>query len=462
MPNMNYRGDWNVCTEYGAGDTVLHEGAVWLALRQSAGEEPDAPLSIYWRAFAPGTASRRHNDLEEMQGGGPQERYHLTEEAAAAAEAASGASGDNPLATVGDVIKEHNGLEGLQGGIEGERYHVGRAVADGLGHAASAPSATNPFLTRADVAPLTRSIGKFRRAVTPAGTGTLYGAAWGNGRFVAVGDRAAIGTKTPEVWTNEPMPAGDYRLRGVCFGLDRFVAVGLEGRGLARDDQDGSAWEAITLPGGDWNKVAYGNGKYVAVTDGAVAVSSDGLTGWAKHTVPRDFGNDICFDNGIFIMVGKGGAMTGADGVVWNNHPLPGGTWRGVTAANGQILVVGGKCLETRNRFVDIEERATPTGGWDSVLIGGAFALSVSGRGCMSTQAVTVDWLLWVSLDYVMLGLAFGMNCFVAVGDGILHAGIVDAAEAFQAAASPNADNPFATQADLAALSDSLSWGRIE
>ena len=38
MPNMVYRGAWDYCTDYKAGDCADYNGSVYLALKQSAGK----------------------------------------------------------------------------------------------------------------------------------------------------------------------------------------------------------------------------------------------------------------------------------------------------------------------------------------------------------------------------------------------------------------------------------------
>ena len=51
--NMYFRSTWEFCPEYKVGDVVLHNGALYLALRDHAGKDPkDNP--DYWQCFGMG------------------------------------------------------------------------------------------------------------------------------------------------------------------------------------------------------------------------------------------------------------------------------------------------------------------------------------------------------------------------------------------------------------------------
>ena len=60
----------------------------------------------------------------------------------------------------------------------------------------------------------------------------------------------------------------------------------------------------------NWNAIAYGNGKYVAVgASGYVTTSTDGKT-WTTPTKIAEFSytwNDIAYGNGKFVVVGGSG-----------------------------------------------------------------------------------------------------------------------------------------------------------
>ncbi|MCA9709933.1 MAG: hypothetical protein KDK70_29105 [Myxococcales bacterium] len=70
----------------------------------------------------------------------------------------------------------------------------------------------------------------------------LRGAAWGEGRFVAVGWRL-FSSPDGAAWTEHPNPTGQW-YGAVAYGNERFLAVG--GGGYCARSDDGTAWEACT------------------------------------------------------------------------------------------------------------------------------------------------------------------------------------------------------------------------
>jgi hypothetical protein len=94
-------------------------------------------------------------------------------------------------------------------------------------------------------------------------TARLFGVAYGNGTFVAVGGLGTILTSTDGVtWTSETSGI-NYHLWGVTYGNGTFVAVGDDGTILT--STDGVTWTSETS-GTNYNLegVTYGNGTFVA------------------------------------------------------------------------------------------------------------------------------------------------------------------------------------------------------
>jgi hypothetical protein len=143
------------------------------------------------------------------------------------------------------------------------------------------------------------TISPFVPASTPPGIGMLYGAAFGGGIHLAVGDNCAIRADAddPEHWASDPnVPPGYWR--GAAFGgLGIFAAVGMDGRSMWRNGA--GVWTLNPVLGIDWMKVVWGNGMFIAVADGAIMRSADGKT-WNLKVMPSGYGRDIAFDNGYF------------------------------------------------------------------------------------------------------------------------------------------------------------------
>lgn len=112
-----------------------------------------------------------------------------------------------------------------------------------------------------------------------------------------------------------PRPQANH-LRDVAYGDGRWVAVGEETTVVSTD---AAAWTAVPLPGRSLNGVAYGNGVFVAVgAGGAIVRSADGLT-WdaTAPATPVDL-EAVAFAGGAFLAVGANATvLTSSDGLSW-------------------------------------------------------------------------------------------------------------------------------------------------
>ena len=115
----------------------------------------------------------------------------------------------------------------------------------------------------------------------PKTTGAYQAATFGDGRFVAVGFERESFPQPNEMasssdgitWERRYAAAQGGILTQVCYGLGLFVASGGRVRTIS---SDGLSWEGTTLESA-WNALAFGNGKFVALSvDDGVHVSADG------------------------------------------------------------------------------------------------------------------------------------------------------------------------------------------
>ena len=98
------------------------------------------------------------------------------------------------------------------------------------------------------------------------------------------------------------------------------------------------SWAAQSVAASGWDAVAYGAGRFVAVSQGsgAAMTSVDGIT-W--DPIPTVFGTDVAYGDGLFVVVTadhwQRRTFTSSDGVNWNTHdnslPAGGGCWHKVT-----------------------------------------------------------------------------------------------------------------------------------
>lgn len=176
----------------------------------------------------------------------------------------------------------------------------------------------------------------------------LSGAAYGNGRYVTVG--GAIYTSVDGTTWNEA-GSGSYNFSGISYLNNTFYAVG---DGIYTS-ANGTSWTQVLPPPSNTHisGIANGNGVYVAVGwiwdagrgDGVVYTSSNG-SDWSQQSlnVSGIKGLDkVAFGNGKFMAVGDGGAIIeSTDGVAWT--AVPSGTTiqlTGVDYGNGLFVVVG-------------------------------------------------------------------------------------------------------------------------
>jgi hypothetical protein len=208
---------------------------------------------------------------------------------------------------------------------------------------------------------------------------------------------------------------------GVVHGAGRFVAVG-EG-GLAVTSVDGATWVTAKTPTRQaLHAVTYADGRFLAVgAGGTMLVSTDGSS-WAVRQSGVTFDlNAVAYGGGRFVAAGNMGTLlTSADAATWTRQPV--GTvadLRSAAYGGGRMAVVGdsGTILT-----------ATDGGAFD---LKGARAEHLygiahgNGRSVamglqISVSIIDAPWTVYRTLplsgDDYMRSVAFGGGQFVGVG----------------------------------------------
>lgn len=178
--------------------------------------------------------------------------------------------------------------------------------------------------------------------------------AFGNGTYMAVGESTQYGTSTsglPNNWDVTKTLPGGAVATSVAFGGGKFIATSDSGFFVTTDPKTGT-WEVATteLPaGGPW-RIAYGNGRFVAVTpanSGAYLTSQNG-TDWSAGQTGTPV-TKIAFAASRFLAIidgvpGSTAALTSTDGSTWAPVALPNpgdGFWVNVTTAGNAFYVTG-------------------------------------------------------------------------------------------------------------------------
>ena len=154
--------------------------------------------------------------------------------------------------------------------------------------------------------------------IKPTGGKTvLRRAAWGNGRWVGVGDRGRRASSSDGVaWEETPNVKAIDTLVDVAFGNGSFVGVGLHG--LRMSTTNGTVWENRQTgnEGEHLNSILWAENQFVAVGMGATWFSKDGVT-WER----KDNQNaPLCATYGKGTFVGahwKGRLLHSHDAVEW-------------------------------------------------------------------------------------------------------------------------------------------------
>jgi len=196
---------------------------------------------------------------------------------------------------------------------------------------------------------LISSDGEDWASASSGGSDTLREVTYGNGLWVAVGDRGSIVTSPDTMnWTILKDPARSrYHLIAVAFGGGRFVAVGADHLGHAFASSDGANWSHTKLPDLSYIPagIVFGNGRFLTTGgDGRVDVSTDGVN-WTR-TTPRDSNwnaQSVAYAHGRFLVPFRDGVLSSRDGTKWVRDFLRSGTERirGLAYRNGTYVAVG-------------------------------------------------------------------------------------------------------------------------
>jgi hypothetical protein len=168
-------------------------------------------------------------------------------------------------------------------------------------------------------------------AIPPPSSGGNYhvpAGAFGDGEFVFVTRGDTFRSPDGFAWTKTSDADGAAgHWQGMAFGNHRFVAIG---DGIVKVAEAGKPWHDVQHA--EHAVIAFGGG--VFATDGGV--SSDGVT-WKSANTPRFGDLSLMYANDQFYAFGQGGMATSADGVTWTSHNL---NVRGGRVAYGQGLFV--------------------------------------------------------------------------------------------------------------------------
>jgi hypothetical protein len=213
----------------------------------------------------------------------------------------------------------------------------------------------------------------------------------------------------------------------VTYGDGKWVALGHSA--IVADSLDASTWTEYSVPAGSWQAVAYGNGRFVALSSTTASpeelVSTDGQS-WTPVTGPTGPWTALTFGGGRFVAVSSNGQIDASTNgtqwrEVWNHGNL---AFTSVAYGNGHFIAadsaLGAVGLSTNgvnwSRLFPARNAVTD---WGAVVYGeGEFvALDGSNSGDFATSVYGYVWTLHsLSPAEAIDSATFGCGSFVGIG----------------------------------------------
>ena len=228
--------------------------------------------------------------------------------------------------------------------------------------------------------------------------------------------------------------------RSMAYGNGRFVAVSQSGE-IAYSN-DGITWEDIYI-GVDFNCVAFGAGVFVAVKNSsgdAPIYSSDGQHWNTGSGISSSLWN-VCYGGGRFVAVGDNYAAYSEDGKTWTPASTPPegmDGFTGVCYGNGKFVAVERQVISV-SEDGDVWEMALQGGGEDNFLkpAFGNGVFSVVGNNLCLYSADGVDWEAGSDAPQGFCNsVAFGGGRFVAIDASTGNVYISTNGSSYQAASN--------------------------
>lgn len=181
------------------------------------------------------------------------------------------------------------------------------------------------------------SSGFVANVVTTLNTSNWKGVTYGNGKYVAVGDRKFAYSTDGVSWQYGTLP---FYANGIAYGNGMFCAYGYSEKNVCYST-DGINWTtADTNYNSNKFSIYFLNDKFVISAGSAILSSSDCVT-WSKFTLGESctlYGG--AYGNGVYIMSGYGDTFTSTNGTSWTKS-----TALSTTENYGSIFFVDGKFI---------------------------------------------------------------------------------------------------------------------
>ena len=196
---------------------------------------------------------------------------------------------------------------------------------------------------------------------------------------------------------------------------------------------NGTTWAAgggtIALASASWTSLAYGNGRWVAVSNGtATSYTTDALT-FNAGVISNGNWTSVCYGNNVFMTVASGStaAAYSSTGATWiATGALPASTtWSGVAYGAGTYVAIasGGTQAASSVDGVTWQSRTLPASAtWSSVTFGrGVFVAVASGSRISAYSKDGITWLqsgAGTPVSQTWTKVRYGQGLFFATATG--------------------------------------------
>jgi hypothetical protein len=245
---------------------------------------------------------------------------------------------------------------------------------------------------------------------------------------------SASGTPTFDIDTVSLIPADRYaRFRGQPTPEVRVLN---SGRNMTITDRESLAeteiasWTARSAAEQNfWSSVTYGNGTFVAVSEGGtnrVMTSPDGITWTARSAAEQNTWQSITYGDNLFVAVSSGGTnrvMTSPDGITWTaRSAAEQNTWQSITYGDNLFVAVSSfginQVMTSPDGITWTARSAAEPNLWTSVTYGDNLFVAVSGTGTNRVMT-SPDGITWTARSAaqqnIWTSVTYGDNLFVAV-----------------------------------------------
>lgn len=256
---------------------------------------------------------------------------------------------------------------------------------------------------------------------------------YGDDKFVALSSTGKGAYSTNGItWTATTIASSSAKAcKSIAYGNGMFVTTAPNTSSMYQSkgsfySQDGITWTESSLPvDGSWDNVAYGNGKFVAVSRNSknAAYSTDGIN-WESAALPvSSYWLGIVYGDGKFVTVASGGRSVAysTDGITWTAATLPStANWFSVTYGDGKFVAVASNSEKVAYSTDGItwEESALPLSAeWIRVIYGDGKYVAIAYNS--NAAAYSIDGITWVEVTLPSSAnwknMAYGNGKFVAI-----------------------------------------------